>query len=55
MVGKERKTLHMLKPGEAQDFSLEVGVFRKTSEVEEFEKEVKSLEKAVIRKIKGVY
>ncbi len=55
MVGKERKALHMLKPGEAQDFSSEVGVLRKTSEVEEFQKEVKSSEKAVIRKIEGVY
>ena len=42
---KERKTLRMLKPGEAQDFSLEVGVLRETSEIEEFEKKVKSLEK----------
>lgn len=42
---KERKTLQMLKPGETQDFSLEVGVLRGKSEIEEFERKLESSEK----------
>jgi len=42
---KERRTLQMLKPGETQDFSLEVGVLRETSEIEEFERKLESSKK----------
>ena len=42
---RERKTLRMLKPGETQDFSLEVGVLRETSEIEEFERKLESSKK----------
>ena len=43
---RQRKTLRMLKPGETQEFSLEVGVLRGKSQIEEFERKLKSLEKS---------
>ncbi len=43
---RQRKTLRKLKPGETQEFSLEVGVLRGKSQIEEFERKLKSSEKS---------
>ncbi|MFQ6067479.1 MAG: aldose 1-epimerase family protein [bacterium] len=40
---RQRKTLQVLEPGERKEFSLEVGVLRGQSQIEEFERKTKAL------------